>query len=1066
MSNDINAPTTPSRSDAIDQVKSPSVGQAVLQKLIALGDSVLDPTPIIVEITKMTDAAWQAAEALRDHPHHAALAVLQSEAPADALTQETYTSKAAELDRIFRTDRDDLRAHAAGEELLGLHRQAKLRGLTVDAARWDLDFRSFVALEERMELMAIDRAVENPPEGLIAAMQNVGTASSRLHAWRQWEFFCKRRAAVSGIPNPLTSEHAAGVSAIADSSKITSWSEVGEHLQVALDAVDPFLGHAFAKDDQRSNFWHHAVEGNLALERALNDLLRDVAPARTMRAWERLASLPIGCTPEFMRDLHEGMKVCARALTGDGCEVDRQDDRDDFRNAAGLCLIAGLGVYAVIAICSAPGMSDYWQSVAGLLRECLDEQNPIYRAKRVEYVKLVAEAHKMSGVPVGFLRLDLCDIKRLLAHHPLDQDNRAIVKPLRANTTMHLLKYARVKGRPIGSQNYELVVRYQGQAALFKADKGGGGPIDVVFAQKSDEKRGLLQLLNMPAESKKEQTLPGLAAAWVLRNTPCAALARLRVVGEDPTLIVNPNGVSFAAYPMSTASWLRAHHGMDGVATFTGTVVDTLSDIAQSDMVRYEWPLSGAGGAGHEQWKSTLPTGHVPAIPFSISLVRAFPNIRLPQDPVARTGYLALLDAVLTLNVLRDELRHGRWSVSLAKEFPFIGLLPATGTQGSGGSGKRGSEFNVGKSALATVLIEATRGQRWDSSMSTAGLEGGDVINRSATDAVRLHGFCIGDEFPWIQLSTAEDTDASGAFSANGICRWATGETNPCPVVRQNAPQLPLLYLSILGGKPYPRMRDDVVSRFVFIFLGVLTKDADVQAQVIDGSLARTLRLQHLAWLNSFDWKSRMPSKPGVFANWRFPVHAQVLEALHPGAEAGLDAAAAWMRTERARIGDEARSDNTETGNAGVLEHLVSQATEEMFADIFAMAEVGTNPLLAPRYIKTWDFYAAIANALRGYSIQSTKDTDPNTELRKLIGPKATARATTTAAKRAFDCQDPRVFFGRWTVQYVGDTEPNNSIRNNSDARMAGLELHDLHPELPVHRRLASMGHSDTILKP
>ena len=171
-----------------------------------------------------------------------------------------------------------------------------------------------------------------------------------------------------------------------------------------------------------------------------------------------------------------------------------------------------------------------------------------------------------------------------------------------------------------------------------------------------------------------------------------------------------------------------------------------------------------------------------------------------------------------------------------------------------------------------------------------------------------------------------------------------------------------------------------------------------------------------------------------------------------------VDNAATWMATERARIGEEASSDHTETGSAGVLEHLVGQASEEHFADLFNGAKLAKDPRQPQRYIGSWDFYATLAFHISGGSSHglSAYPTSAQMELRKLIG-KATAKTTTSAARRSFDRAAPRCFFDRWTVRYVDKDEAESTLENNNSQRIAGLELIDLHPERPVRRPLSAM---------
>lgn len=1033
--------------------------QSILNQLLAgnATPDVVQATPVVLP---RAAPSMTAATAVPPTSTTAA-----SPSPA-SMTQDEFDAEVARLDDIFHHNPDDGLAHDAGIKLLNAFALARSGNLRINHALWEIHGRSLRALEEKMEIAGIDAGCPPPPAGLINALQDTGSAMSRVHAWRIWSTFCDRQPHISGVPEPLTVAHTAGVAAIADSSKITAWTEVQEHLERAEDAVDMILGHPFAKDDARPNTWFQVTGGKNEFADAIDDLCREAAPSRTLTTWQRLNTMPQGCTPEFFRDLAQGFRVCARALTGDGSEVDSQSDTDDFRNAAGLCLIAGLGLEAVIAIGSAPGMTDYWSCLAELAKDCLNEEHPQLRAKRGEYVKLVADAHKMSGVPLGFLRLDWAAAVQVMVKFNIDPDRWAVGRFLNALATLHVMKYARVRGRPVGNQRCRVMVRYQGQSAMVEPEKGGDGPLSILFGPKAESTRAFRELLQMPADGKKAVTIAGKAAAWALRNTPCSALPRLRVLGEDPMLLADPDGATFAAYGMRAGGWLRAHHGVDGIARFDGVAIDLHPIIEQADLIRYEWPGAGAGEADHTRWKALLPTGAIEPVPFSVSLPRAFPNMVLPADPRVREAYLALLDSLLTVNLLRDELRHGVWREALAKEFPYLGILPATGHQGSGGGGKRGKEFNIGKSVYAQVVIEATRGQRWDSSMSTSAIDGGDVANRSTTEAVRNHGFFTADEFPFVQLATSDDTQANGAFSADGMCRWATGDTNLCPVVRENAPQLPLRYTSIISGKPFPRTRDDVVSRIVFVFLGALQKDDETLRQIMSGTLARNLRLAHLAWLETSSWRERMSSESVAFENWRFPIHAMVAEALHPGASAGVDEAAAWMRAERARIGEEARSDHTETGSAGVLEHLVGQATEEHFADLFNGAKVAKDPRLPQRYIGSWDFYANLAFLVSGGTFQglSAMQNSAHLELRKLLGTKATAKSTTSAAKRSFDCAAPRCFFERWTVRYVDKDEPESTLENNNSQRLAGLELIDLHPARPVRRRISAVSMiSDTL---
>jgi hypothetical protein len=483
----------------------------------------------------------------------------------------------------------------------------------------------------------------------------------------------------------------------------------------------------------------------------------------------------------------------------------------------------------------------------------------------------IIAARRRSGAPVGFLRCDWTEIMNALGDQIFMKNGQVSVpRALIMMLTLHILKYCRVH---FGLDATYVTVAYNSCYARYKVDpQNVNSPLSDAYNKTL--LANLCSILNIPLGGGRGASPPydwvRLATGVVFKHLTLKNLCRARPLSDRPEYIVAA-GVDHIMMRerMAIRRWINPGVAVCNVAKIdveTG-IVNKNEIISGHEAIVYNWPKQEIDSASLANWRSTIPAKVEPERASQI-LKRLIKNVNALGAP---EGQGAILDAILTIDLARNDLAGSVVGNMVQKEFPLICVLPMGHTMDT--------TTNQGKANLGRVI-----GQAMAPGLDVLQLNPSTSApaQRTMAGPLETHGMAIYDE---IQIIKNPDH----LLNVNSLAVLATGGGVSPGKSMENATTIKLKHPLILVSK-VAIAATDILNRAFPIYLDVLTPETrctdDELSDLMGGRAAMLVRLSHLMWMKKIDVVEKIFRIPKLISgSWPFHGHLTVSAMFAPLAD-------------------------------------------------------------------------------------------------------------------------------------------------------------------------------------
>ena len=511
---------------------------------------------------------------------------------------------------------------------------------------------------------------------------------------------------------------------------------------------------------------------------------------------------------------------------------------EDFVFARLRCVIAGAGFPA-------------WKALAALV--CEHHPACPFDPDETEekWMEATLEAHRACGWPSSLVWWDWSSIPDC----DPDELTHDMEEWLHIVALVHILKHT----RRLSSSSMSII--YYGLAEVVKCGQAGRS---LRLAGTVMQAASCVLRFGAPKDSAK-----GGAAHWAMTRLALDDLLPAFPLNELPGVVI--------AGPWSTLLPARAplaflRPGRELVNVWiakAGRVTPFVGD--EADVLDWAWNLTDSTAPEQEmalqRYREGLPATY-PTIRPSALLHSAFPHWKLPDDPLRRKAYCAMIDSALCAALLRTQVP------ALRREFPLIAVLPADPTAED--STNQGKGLLV--SALAGAMVPGIE-------VISAPDSNSAPDSRAIADEMRRNGTVALDEF-------RVPSNQSHCLARDNLQTLCTGGVVASGRVLENSGTLRLKQPIVLNAK-WLDLADDLVNRTLPLFLGVLPDSQrgrlDVKAMLESGQFATLLRLAAVSTIEADHLDELVPQAGAASAQaWRFTHHRAIAAKLYGDDESAL----------------------------------------------------------------------------------------------------------------------------------------------------------------------------------
>jgi len=664
-----------------------------------------------------------------------------------------------------------------------------------------------------------------------------------------FEFYHK----VPGAPEPanVTDEDAMAAAMVEgfNSEEDVDWAGLVARLkrrgESELDAQNPYLAKYFAKTDDRPNMWVSdtgTVSDQFKLQFAI--ALRLASPALNAKLSDILTHPPTA-DYDMLGEVVDSMGKLITLFVKDVGENDGL--AAEFRFGATLCMLMGLGSSAVRVIANQMPDEPDWQHWA--------------HAEDGQITRDALEAHRITGYPIGLLRLEWWRVKHILMQEDFTDAQGIPRHPwwVYALIAVHIIKHCRIRHSPSGPK---IFCAYRGVSNLIPVD---GENLGMTLGSRNNQSvaRVICDTLSLPCSfgAKQDNWLEG-AVGRVLALMIPTHIPEAREVYERMDILVGPAvDIRTNKARKNEFRWVDPGLIVRNLATIDldSGAVNARGYLNDHNTIIYRWPEHTCKPADLENWRSTIPE-HVTPMRFShyVQSVVRNRNVLGQQE-----GADAVLDAVMSIDFARRELAGSTVGSVIQNEYPLLFILPTGATLEE--------TTNQGKTTLARVYGGAMV-PGMQNSVQVANRTTSPPAMRGMSLPIEKYGTAIYDEF---QMSTSPEH----FLNAAGLQTLATGGATNVGKAMENAPGIRLAHPLVLISK-VAAVPPDITNRMAATFLDVLSARSmltdEEMHEIMSGKAGMTARLCHLLWMRKNNTVVRMCRLGLVSGKWRFNGHLSV----------------------------------------------------------------------------------------------------------------------------------------------------------------------------------------------
>lgn len=689
----------------------------------------------------------------------------------------------------------------------------------------------------------------------------------------------------------------------------TDWSGLKAYVEAKrqkdIDGINPFLPNWYSKTDDRPGIWvSDTTDWSPEAKVSFHTIIRDSSPALTDSIEELLCVTPTG-DMDYLQDVMVAMGRTAPLFAwelGEG-------DNENFRWSVALCLVGGMSVAALRVFAASMQHEEAWQHW--------------YKATDEEIVKDLLDARKICGYPLGLLRCDFKQISNLVGNLTMVAPNGNLVTPrwYKSIVALHLYKYVRYYGGPSPA----FFCAYNGQYNRMKID-----PAALHMSLGAPENAGVAKLicktLGLPYNAtRNNRTWEEDVVAEVLQKMQPLYFPESRDATAYPDMLVGP-AVKFAMYKerKSALGWVRPQIAVTGVARLdyeAGKVI-TNAVITDAEVFNIRWPEATASLGDIATWQLSIPTDVRP-VRFSTIVSERLRNWNKMGHP---EGACAVLDAMVTLDLFRENLSGSLIGTAIRREYPLVFILPTGSTTDD--------TTNQGKTSMACLIGDALVPGLSDN-VVTATASTSPPAMRTLAEPIYRYGSAIYDEF--LVPSSPEHI-----LNQRCLQSLATGGTIAPGRALENDLGVSLKHPVFFSAKVVKNVKD-IQNRMLPIFLDALTPETrctdDELAEIAGGRASIVARWCHLLWChNRRILQKLLPITPRGGPEWRFQGHLTASSFFASPAQVGayMECCADYCTQQISRAEESGLAENIGL-NTGFDPKFFFQQMHEETADRLAM---------------------------------------------------------------------------------------------------------------------------------
>lgn len=636
-----------------------------------------------------------------------------------------------------------------------------------------------------------------------------------------------------------------------------------------LDNINPFLGHAYAKTDDRPNLWAQDTNGMDATARGqLGEFLKISSPLHgTLQSrFNQPPTNDAEILEEFARFVVANSSIFFWSLG-------ENDENPEWRWGPCLCMLAGMGFPFLRRVALCMQHEPCWQFWA--------------RASDEELLRDVLEAHSIHGYPCGILRVEWYRMCSAMRNCTLTTSTGAIQHPrwLKAALAAHIFRHSR------------LIPDWDGQTVLVAAYRGARNYITISDkgVHSSFRTKANIQNAGDICKALGVKSGPANSASWFEELAPLVfgmlrpdSLARVRDPSSRTDILIPPR-VSIGS---RSTRWSEYHWVNPGVSIWGVARLDMESgritrdaDYSEDDAMVYDWPLKEVPEAQLRNWGSNVPD-FVPddQTPWSI-LTQHVKNINTLGHP---KGVAALFNSMVFLDLLRPQLAGTKAGATLSHEFPIFTVLPM--------GHEKTSTTNQGKTFLLRIVSQCCvprLGEPMRASRTASA-----PAQRATAAPIEEHGTAAYDEF--ILPNSREHF-----LDQAGIQNLSTGGVATPGRAGENSKGVSLTHPLFIAAKvaSFPQ---DILNRMLPVFLDALTPETKSAASeledVLSGKVSLIMRLATIRMLHKLRLVDTIKKMPVVSGEWRFNLHLSLVDAMQAREDAMAYLNSAWSHMERQKV--------------------------------------------------------------------------------------------------------------------------------------------------------------------
>lgn len=597
-------------------------------------------------------------------------------------------------------------------------------------------------------------------------------------------------------------------------------ARIGLRIQLEADGNNPYLPMWAQKTEDRQTPWLHdcgAMDDDKA-KQELSGVIRASTPALNRSLFDLFQNAtPVGMgTSEVMFELADAMATVPYLFLRDRGAAGTPDPI--WRWGATLCELSFLGL---------PAMRRFFRNFG--------ENEDIWHWATCSFQELFADiqaAQQKTSYACGIHWPDYGVMSRVLHRLSFREVGTSRVRTpewYQASVALHVFKHVRLMpNTPTGPR---IFAAYRGQNGVF--DLPAAGLLQSMTSGVNiHTTREICRILGLAISKSPKAEWYETAVSRTLGHLQPRHLIRSRPVDLLTDLIVPPGVRITQSEKSRMATWICPDIQVDNLARVdlrTGKV-DTSAAVSGFDALAYSWPTDQMRANEYHRWSSTLPKVVQPARASAV-LRKWLKNI---NDLGHWEGFAALLDATMTLALMRSEIGGCPVGNVIDKEFPLVFVLP-TGVTAE-------ATTNQGKTTLCRLLAGALM----------PGVEVSLFSRLTSAPAQRtlvgsLEKFCGGilDEFV---LPKSSDH----VFNQAGLQNLATGGQISPGKAMENAKPFKLRFPLFFNAKVAPDV-PDLINRSLPIFMDALTDDTTLSEEalqaVMSGYASVEMRASHLMWM-------------------------------------------------------------------------------------------------------------------------------------------------------------------------------------------------------------------------